>query len=264
MPRAPVGGDPRRHRPDRLIGEVGEQPGEPPGRRQAIGVEEGDERGARRPPSGVAGGRRSSRRVVADDGHPVCAHRRRHGPDGHLRTVVDDHDGSGRLERLQGLGQTAGSIANRDHDRDVGGGRAGARRWAGVGDPGVEQAAGQRPPARARPIGSPAAQASTRAAPAVRSRRTRMGWPPTRISGRGRRTAGSRARPNSGGGSGAPLPAGVVTHRAVMPASTGSTAPVMPLLSGPHSQAMRAAGSSGVRSRGRRCWAANSAGPASP
>ena len=40
----------------------------------------------------------------------------------------------------------------------------------------------------------------------------------------------------------------------------GSTAPVMPLLSGPHSQAMSAAGSSGVSRRGRRCWAANSVG----
>ncbi len=212
------------------------------------------------------------------------------GGDRAARPVVDDDHGRDALECIQGAGQPPGPVAHRDHHRDRRDRWPGANRRTGVGDAGIEEATGQRTsrlagadrsaalpgvdvltargPESENPDGMAAdediwpgpadgpvegyAEFRRRQGPAGPRRARLLGSPG--IAGFSHRPAGSAGsclRPAGGAGR---------LHLAVMPASTGRTAPVMPALSGPHSQAINAAGSSGVSSRCSRCWAANSSG----
>jgi len=132
----------------------------------------------------------------------------------------------------------------------TGGVPAGGVGGTGTARPASASRAARSPPARPGPTGWPDSHPATRSAPAGVSFRTRTGAPPMSTDGRGRRTSGEKRRVKSAGsGIGRSAGAMAAPQRAVMPASTGSTAPVIPLLWGPHNQVIRAAGSAGERRR---------------
>ncbi len=232
------------------IVEVGEQAIEPPGLRGAVGVDEGDDVGGRRGASRCCGrppgprftvvplarARRGAAATAATSDPRWRRRRRRRRPPGRARSSV--------------IGEVGGVGEHGDHHGDVGrgsaGGAAGRHR---VGEAGVEQAPGEslarRPTRRPR---SPLASASTTAAPAALSRRMRSGAPPTStVPPSIRRVPGSRRSRH----------ARRQAQPAVIPASTGSTAPG-------DGAARRAAEPADARRRPRRGRAGGAGGGAGP
>lgn len=270
--------DPGLHpRCDRRRGRVcqmAHQRFEPARLRDAAGVHEDDERPVpgESPPSRVARCGRATRRLVAPHASAPAVADHRHRIYGSVVHHQDLHPGGRRVQSSQSPGQTLVVVPHRDDQRrPVAGLGWGDDGRSGVGQPRVHQTGGETPgphpradlAARGPPVDQrrPSlgeAHDPYRAAPdeQLRVRAPAVGVEVEAETGRHGcvhgRAGARRPRP------------GRVPQRAVIPASTGSTAPVMPLLSGPHNHAMSDAGSVGCRSRGSRwCWA-NSSVDASP
>src|SRR5581483_7120373 len=270
---ARAGDDARRDRPDGVVREVGEERLQPPRRWRAVSVDEGDDVRRRRLGARVARRRRSPRLVMAHDAGaaalsgqrgarpvaPVVHHDdgRRTAGKGKGGRLTDASgqgvDGGGGAEGLERRRQPGWAVAYR-HDDDH---RRPERRWTGVGEAGVEQLARQPLAGRRLPDGRTVGQRVERTRPRCSEpqdphRRAPDDDPATIGPPRaGVEDEPERRRERS-------------RHDAVMPASTGSTAPVIAALSGPQSHSINAATSSGCTRRPSWWWAAKSSLVANP
>ena len=135
-PAAPLKGhDPGRHGPDRWVGEVRQQRREPARPRDAVGIDEGDQRRAYRGEPGVPGGARSPARAAAQAQRACRRRGRRHGRV--IRRPVVHHDDPHPVQAGQAAGKLGRAVAHRDDRRDLARPRAASR--IRVREPGVEQ-----------------------------------------------------------------------------------------------------------------------------
>ena len=262
--------DPRRDGADERIGQVRRECVDPARRRHAVAVEEGDQ----------------ARLDACQAGVPSCAGTRAGGQPSHDRpvppgygadrgwvgrAVVDHHDRILAADGGQAAVQHGRSVPHRDHDGDVESlapalaAKLGSTRSGREVGCAIPASVSRRPrTAAAAERTGPARSSASACRPAGVSRSTRAGDPPKsdpslsclvlaiqRDAEAARQRFGlagpARGRVRRAQSPWAPSPVGL--GHSARPPSTGTTAPVMPLLSGPARKASTAATSAGSSSR---------------
>ena len=226
-----------------------DQPAGKPGRGDAIGVEEGDQRRLGGVQAGVARGGRTPVRVVANvagagllgDGDDRLRHR---------GAVVDDDHGRAARQRRQARAQPFGVGVHRHDDRHLVDGLGRPRRRVGPHQSGVEQATGEQSLGLIladRLAGQPGVNEGGGARGQSQGAERRAAEQD--LAGPENLDTGGEAQTPAGGDG--------VCHQAVRPPSTGTTVPVTAEASGPQSHTTAAATSLGSSSRLTSCWPAN-------